>query len=97
MATQSHNPEHPQAPRSATGIGAPTRHELHDDAHARRQAGIVGTAAEATAAYEQAMHRPMMAGIADPHPDAAFVLGIDRKSTRLNSSPSCAARMPSSA
>jgi hypothetical protein len=65
MTTHSFDPEHPhEAPLPAT-----------DHAHSMA-APAEGEVAAAYAATMDAMHGPMMAGMANPDPDAAFVLGM---------------------
>jgi hypothetical protein len=83
IATHSNNPEYPHGPGTPGSIGAPPTSGRDDSITmiADGQAPLPAAAASAAtlAAYHSAMqrmHGPMMEGIANPDPDAAFVLGM---------------------
>jgi hypothetical protein len=65
VATHSHSPEHPHGPATPAGIGAPPT-----------RGGEAPPMHEAYRQVMQRMHEPMMEGMANPDPDAAFILGM---------------------
>lgn len=83
IATHSYSPEHPHGPQAPFGLDGPPAPGGSGTDHAGHMGAPGAVDADATAAasaaYQQAMqrmHAPMMRGIADPDPDAAFVLGM---------------------